>query len=198
MTLFIVFVGCSEATKPKIEEEQVDSFKHLLLPADVFAQVIDDIEDDVNRFEELDKYDTSILLSDEFSLSVKPLLENGKKIHSSLIQDMIVTGEYDALTADEKEALSNFSDAQLLELSLALNTLNVSSQNIRTDDFWTCMGRAFFWSDFKDLMHGGTKALMSMRSAKLILKTVAKRAVGVIGLVATVVEVTVCLHEKAQ
>lgn len=144
---------------------------------------------------------------------VNPLIENGRKIHTELIQKLATTLEWNQLTLEERNSIMNFDDQQMAELSLiytemgANTSMSISKSNtvprrLTQGEALLCVADAIGISQFKSFIEANSLSLMGALATRAgaieILKIVGKRYLGWFGLAMAIYDFTNCAVKYSQ
>lgn len=163
-------------------------------------------------YEELvNKYGESALSSgnieqDEALLNIlSPLINNGKSIHTNLLNHIKNDSEWQNFTSDEQNTIMNFNDRQYAMLAIIYATENAIHNGYFNDNNNTaqateivdhivdCLGAALGLTELYYLVVQNPRALMTARGAAKILKHVGLRYLGYIGLALAVYDFIDCI-----
>lgn len=131
--------------------------------------------------------DEFVELEKEIQEILEPLVDNGREIRDELVSNL--TGN-----DQDIEELSNLDDSQLVQLSMAMNTL--SGKN---DPSWTesqvvsCIGAALGINEAVELL-SNTAQLATVEGTKKAVKLILKRYVGWIGLAVAIYSFADCME----
>ncbi len=127
---------------------------------------------------------------------INPLIDNGKKIHNEILNNLIKSSEWESISKQEKEILLNFDDIQFSELSLIYFDLQ-EKINLREDDTWTtvrsCLSGALGLGDLYYLLIENPRSLATARGTISLLKHIGGRYLGYIGLGLAIIDFADCI-----
>ncbi|WP_028284090.1 hypothetical protein [Olleya marilimosa] len=162
--------SCSiDNDESKIENQTVDMSKHLI-DFDELKVMAENVKS-IYLNNKLSRVSEDVT-EQQIKIALKPLTDNGMEIRNELINTIDFTDE-------ELNEVSNLDDKQLAELSLAFNSIQ-GKADWSTQDVVNCLGVALGLNEIWGLIDN-TAQLATVQGTKKLLKLLAKRYLGWIG-----------------
>jgi hypothetical protein len=171
----------------------------------------DEYNNIVNRISNKIKYSTRSLgyevTENEAKEILTPLITNGQQIQQQFLEFKDTLD----LTDEEVLIVENLTESQLAELSFTLNTIYndaVETESISSEDIIECLKYATGIEDLLDILEAadevenikkiyqGTKMLMTAKTTKQIIRALAKRTSGYVGIVWMIYEFGDCINNR--
>jgi hypothetical protein len=191
-TFIIVATLFSSCSKDEKVEKKID-YTPLLLRPEQLNTVMLDIEAYKESNPNLKTINNSIAGND-LKIILQPLIENGKDIHKSMIDEIRPSAEFQNLTFVEQQQITNLSETQLVELSLIVNS-QYQYQSVDWNRVRSCASFALGISGIRSL-YTNTLALGTVETMIGALKLLGKRYLGYVGIALMIYDFADCVYEE--
>ncbi|MCZ2298256.1 MAG: hypothetical protein LC134_02115 [Chitinophagales bacterium] len=202
MTFVVVIIATVSCKKHNFDNEAISAIEISQSAAEEFKISTEFVSLSVMQeiTARLTNEDSSGIIEDSLQIQeiLSPLIHNGRQLHEELIRKVSESEEWLSMSEDERDAVLNFSDNQCAELSFIYSLSNpdieeeASSANISVDAIRHCVAVALGINGIKDYITG-TAELMTVKGTIKILKTFAKRYIGIIGIAWMIWDFTDCI-----
>lgn len=197
LTAAIIIAGALFTSCSTEEEEEVKKnfdFSQLLLKPNQLNSVLFNIENNKKRNENSKNVDV-LKAENEMKTALQPLIENGRIIHNSMLNEINSTIEFQNMTFAEQQEITNLTDEQLVELSFIVNfQAQAQAQGIDGARARGCLATALGIVGIRSLYYN-TLALGTVQTMIGALKLIGKRYLGWIGVALMVYDYATCMGE---
>lgn len=123
--------------------------------------------------------------------TLEPMILNGKEIHQEILNQVDLKDPRFELSQDDIDQITSMDDLELAQLSFVYSSANVSAE-WDTDTVMNCLGAALGISEIYGLIQN-TAQLATAQGAVRVLKLLARRYIGWVGVAVAVYSFGNCM-----